>query len=162
MITSTRDNTRRNRNIGAKKQGCGRNNYLNIPQPSDTSKFFYERFQEASVEYIQIHDKEISVITEKLNAGFYYSFTAQEAQIVLNSLPYEDLQNFGVLVFRQPKKKELSSSPVWGRLIYSFAFKDDLLPAIIIESVKNLRTYSFPKKQSPQCHLEFELLKKMA
>ena len=70
MIAQGRDNTKRNKNIGTKKQGHGQDNRLTIPQPSDTSKYFYERFQEASVEYIQVHGREIPVIIEKLNDGF--------------------------------------------------------------------------------------------
>ncbi len=154
------DNTKRNRNIGTAKQGYGRNNKFSIPQPSDTGLYFYERLQGISIEIIKVHGKNITVILEDLNKDFYYSFSPEEAQQILNNLPEEDLIGLGYLIFRQPKRKELILSRAWGRLIYSFEFQNVRSPAIIMEAIENTLTLSFPKKQSVELNLEFELLKK--
>ena len=153
------DNTKRNRNIGTAKQGYGRNSKFSIPQPSDTGLYFYERLQGISIETIKVHGKNITVILEDLNKDFYYSFSPEEAQQILNNLPEEDLIGLGYLIFRQPKRKELILSRAWGRLIYSFEFQNVRLPAIIMEAIENTVTLSFPKKQSVELNLEFELLK---
>ena len=101
----------------------------------------------------------IPVIVEELKEGYYYSCTEQDVERMLNHTPAEDLQAFGVIVFRKPKRKESLLSPVWGRLIYSFEFKDNHRPAIIIEAMPRWNTLHFPKKQSVDDKLEFELLK---
>ena len=67
MKTSARNQTRRNRNIGTCKQGHGKNNSFTIPQPADTLKYFYERFDDAHTETIIVHNKQLPVIVEKLN-----------------------------------------------------------------------------------------------
>ena len=159
MNRSVRNPTKRNRNIGTSKQGHGLDNELSIPQPSDTLKFFYERFIEAETSTISVHDRELPVVVEKLKEGFFYSCTPADAELVLNQLPEEDLEGFGLLIFRQPKKKEQILSSVWGRLIYSVEFKDDYLPSIILEATPNYKKFTFPKKQTPDLKREFELLK---
>lgn len=154
------DNTKRNRNIGTAKQGHGQNNMLSIPQPWDTTKFFYERFQGVNLETIIVHGRELTVVIEDLSEGYYYSFSAKEAEIILDNLPKKDLVDFGLLIFRQPKKKERILSSVWGRLIYSYEFRGEYLPAIIIEATPENKDFTFPKKQSVERRQEFELLKK--
>ena len=79
---------------------------------------------------------------------------------MLNHLPEKDLEGFGVLIFRQPKKKELIHSSVWGRLIYSIEYKDDYLPSIILEAIPRRTEHHFTKKQTVDQTNEFELLKK--
>ena len=87
MKISGRDQTKRNRNIGTSKQGHGKDDTFAIPQPADTSKFFYERFEDAQTEIVTIHNKEIPVIVETLKKGFYYSCTPKDVALLLNSLP---------------------------------------------------------------------------
>lgn len=158
MNHTPRDPRRRNKNIGTAKQGFGQNNNLTIPQPLDTLKTFYERFTSVEMVSITVHSTKIPVIIEELKEGFYYSCTPYDVERILNHLPEEDLMDFGVLIFRQPKKKEQILSSVWGRLIYSFEYKDDYYPAIIIEAVDNIDHLSFPKKQSVHEKNEFNLL----
>ncbi len=149
---------KRNRNIGTTKQGHSRDNELTIPQPTDTLRSFYERFDGAQTSTFSLHGREIPVISENLKEGFYYSCTPADVEHILNHLPAEDLAEFGMVIFRQPKKKERILSPVWGRLIYSVEFKNDYYPAIILEALPDTGEYSFPKKQTPEDKKEFELL----
>lgn len=151
--------TRRNRNIGTAKQGHGQNNKLTIPQPRDTSRCFYERLDAPKKEEIVVHGSKIQVVTEKLKNGFSYSCTPSDVKRILNRLPKEDLEGLEYIVFRQPKKKESILSAVWGRLIYYFEFEGDYGPAIIIEATPAWKTFTYPKKQSVDETLEFELLK---
>lgn len=152
--------TRRNRNIGTAKQGHGQNNKLTIPQPWDTSRLFYERIDTPRKEEIVVHGHKIQVVTEKLKNGFSYSCTPNDVSRILNHLPKEDLGELRYIVFRQPKKKESILCPVWGRLVYFFEFEGDYGPAIIIEATPARMTFTYPKKQSVDETLEFELLKK--
>jgi hypothetical protein len=157
MKNPCQDKIKRNRNIGTSKQGHGQNNTFSIPQPWDTSKYFYERFQGINVDTIIVHGREITVVIEDLSVGYYYSFTPKEAQLVLDNLPKKDLISFGLLIFRQPKKKERILSSVWGRLVYSYEFRGDYLP-VIIEATPENKNFTFPKKQSVDRRQEFELL----
>ena len=154
-----RNPTRRNRNIGTSKQGYGQDNKLRIPQPWDTCLTYYERLSNYEKFTLKVHGKELLFVVEQLNSQFYYSCTAGDAQKVLNAIPKNDLQDLGLIVFRQPKKKERILSPVWGRLIYSMEFEEKFYPAIIIEAFPKINEFKFPKKQSVDSKLEFELLK---
>ncbi len=150
--------TRRNRNIGISKQGYGKDNVLSIPQPADTLQDFYERFDEAEIHTISIRNTEIPVAVEQVKKGYFYSCTPADVQRILHQLPEHDLEGFGMIIFRQPKKKEVILSSVWGRLIYSLEFRHDYCPAIILEATPTITHYSYPKKQSVEEQREFELL----
>lgn len=150
---------RRNRNIGTAKQGYGQDNKLTIAQPSDTLLSFYERLNNPQKSSITVHNKSITVLIEELHPDYFYSFTPQEAEELFNALPREDFEDFGLLIFRQAKKKEQTLNPVWGRLIYSYEYHDELFPAIIIESCrKSWSKFYWPKKQCLDDKREFELL----
>ncbi len=159
-MNNVRNPIRRNRNIGTSRQGHGQNNKLAIPQPCDTFLWFYERLDSPKRLDIIVHGVKIRVLVELLKKGYSYSCTPHDVQRILNSIPKEDLEDIGYIVFRQPKKKEAILSSVWGRLIYCFEFEGIYGPAIIIEATPEWRTYSYPKKQSVDQALEFELLKK--
>ena len=137
--------TRRNRNIGTSQQGHGNNNILDIPQPADTVKDFNERFESAEVSMFTLHRREIPVIVEQLKHEYFYPCTPADVLRILQYLPESDLEGFGVVIFRQPKQKEVILSSVWGRLLYSFAFKDDYYPALILEAMSPITTYRYPK-----------------
>lgn len=158
MKSSTWNPTKRNRNIGTSKQGHGQNNKLLIPQPFDTSKLFYERFNKPEINSIHVHGREIPVIVEQLNINHYYSCTPADVAVILDHLPQIDLEEFGVLVFRQPKKKEQILSPVWGRLIYSFEFRNKYYPAIILEALPYKKKLKFTKRQTTELEKEFNHL----
>lgn len=151
--------TRRNRNIGTSKQGHGTDNKLSIPQPSDTLKNFYERFDDVEIQTIKVHKRDIPVIIEKLKEGYFYSCTPTDVEHILNQLPLEDLIDLGLIIFRQSKKKEEIISPVWGRLVYSMEFKGDYYPAIILEAVPITFQFKYPLKQSVEKSQEFDLLR---
>ena len=155
-----RNPTRRNRNIGTSKQGYGQSNELTIPQPCDTDLYFYERMESPVKEEMTVQGLRIQVVIETLKEGYFYSCTPGDVEKILNHVPWKDFENFGYIVFRQPKKKEIILSSVWGRLVYSFDFEGSRGPAIIIEAIPNWQTFSYPKKQSVEEALEFELLKK--
>lgn len=152
--------TRRNRNIGTAKQGYGQDNKMCIPQPWDTDLTFYERLTKYEKYSIKAYGKKITVVVEELTKGFYYSCTGHDVERILNFLPDQDIKGLGLIVFRQPKKKERILSSVWGRLIYCMKFEKKYSPAIIIEAFPECDVYEFSKKQSVDSKQEFELLKK--
>jgi hypothetical protein len=150
---------RRNRNIGTSKQGHGKNNEFTIPQPADTLKYYYERFVEPEIKTIAVHGRDIPVVVEQLKNGYFYSCSPADVEYLLNQLPEKDLNGFGLLIFRQPKKKEVILSSVWGRLIYSVEFSGEYYPSIILEATPCKNELKFTKKQSVDEKREFELLK---
>lgn len=150
--------TKRNRNIGTSKQGYGSDNEFATPQPADTLLYYYERYEKAETSLIHSHGKDIPVIVEDLKKDYHYSCTAKDVERILNHLPEEDLHEFGLLIFRQPKRKEEILCPVWGRLVYSLEYKDDFYPAIIIEATPEQMKLRHPKKQTVGGKLKFNLL----
>lgn len=44
------------------------------------------------------------------------------------------------MIYRQPKRKEEILSPVWDRLIYSYDYKNEYYPAIILDAIDYKRS----------------------
>jgi hypothetical protein len=153
-----RQPARRNRNIGTSKQGHGQDNRLVIPWPASSLAFFYERLTAYEVKEIGVRGRKLPVIIEKLKRGYFHSCSAADVETVLRALPPGDVAGLGFIVFRQPKKKELALNPAWGRLVYSYDFRNEYAPAIILEAVEKRFQYRFPKRQTLDARREFELL----
>ncbi len=150
---------RRNRNIGTSKQGHGRNNKLVIPYPCTVSKTFYERLDEYEKIVRIINDHEFTFVIEKTREGCQHACTINDVECIVKSIPAEDYGNLSLIIFRQPKRKEVILSPVWGRLIYSYEFENDFQPAIIIEAVDYSKKLKWPTKLSIESQKELERLK---
>jgi hypothetical protein len=127
--------TRRNRNIGSAKQGHGQSNRLIIPSPCTSSKTFYERLENYEKTEIKINGHDFLFIVEQTRQNCRHACSIADLTRVIENIPLQDYGELRLIVLRQPKRKEELLSRAWGRLIYSYEFENDFLPAVIIEAV---------------------------
>ncbi|MCB5425061.1 hypothetical protein H0274_07325 [Altererythrobacter sp. CC-YST694] len=117
IMHSHRNPTRRNRNIGTAKQGHGQNNALVIPSRSD-GLYWLDRISDHRVEDRVIADRKVRFIIETNTLDCFHPCTVYDVLRVLEALPQSDWAGLQTFVFRQPTRKQLILSPVWGRLLY--------------------------------------------
>ncbi len=156
-----RNPTRRNRNIGTAKQGHGQNNQLAIPWPAVTSKTFYERLDRYQVIQREIKGQQFTFVVENTRKQSFHACTIDDICKVLTEIPIADFGELELIVLRQPKRKEETLNPVWGRLIYSYEFENDYYqPTIILEAFDLTKKFKWGKKLSLAAQQELERLKK--
>jgi hypothetical protein len=154
-----RDATRRNRNIGTSKQGHGKDNELTIPQPALILKSFYERLDNYKKIPKTIKGHDFLFVVEQTRDSSEYACSINDITRVIENIPTKDYGDLKLIVLRQPKRKEETLSPVWGRLIYSYEFENDYFPAIIIEAMDFERKFKWTKKLSVESQRELERLR---
>ncbi|MCB0515307.1 MAG: hypothetical protein R2798_12220 [Chitinophagales bacterium] len=155
-----RNPTRRNRNIGTKKQGYGQDNELTIPEPVITLKSFYERHGNYKKEKRIINGHEFILVTEQTRETSKHACTIDDIEKMISNIPVKDYGKLKFIILRQPKRKEENLSSVWGRLVYSYEFEDNYFPAIIIEANDYSKSFKWSKKLSPDTQDELERLRK--
>jgi hypothetical protein len=156
-----RNNTRRNRNIGTVKQGYGQNNRLTIPDPyflNGGYRDFTERLTHYKKFSRTINRHEFTFVMEKLRVDCYHACTVDDVAFMLAHIPSSDYGDLRLIVFRQPKRKEEILSSAWGRLVYSYEFEGDLVPAILLEAINREWVLKWPKNLSVDKRNEFERL----
>lgn len=151
--------TRRNRNIGTKKQGHGQDNEMTISQPAISLKSFYERLDNYEKEKRTINGHEFLFVTEQTRETSKHACTVDDIEKIISSIPSKDYGELKLVILRQPKRKEETLSPVWGRLIYSYEFERDYLPAVIIEAIDYSKSFKWSKKLSPDAQHELDRLR---
>lgn len=159
MKKGMRDSTRRNRNIGTAKQGHGRNNKLTIAQPCGVSKYFYERLDEYTKTKKRINGHEFVFIVEKTRETSSHSCSIEDIETIIEQIPKSDYGDLRFIVLRQPKRKEETLFPTWGRLIYVYEFEDEYFPAIIIDAVDFTNKFKWRNKLTLEQQKELERLK---
>lgn len=151
--------TRRNRNIGTAKQGHGQNNKLTIPEPCGILKSFYERLVDYTKVNKTINGHEFLFIIEQTRETSKHSCSIKDIVTIIEQIPKNDYGNLKFIVLRQPKRKEETLSPTWGRLIYSYEFENEFFPAIIIDAVDFTKQFKWTNKLSIDSQKELERLK---
>jgi hypothetical protein len=154
-----RDATRRNRNIGTSKQGQGKDNKLTIPMPAVTLRSFYERLGNYKKFPKTINGHDFLFIVEETRESSGHACTINDISIIIENIPNKDYGDLKLIVLRQPKRKEETLSPVWGRFIYSYEFEGNYFPAIIIEAVDFNRKFKWTKKLSADSRRELQRLR---
>ncbi len=154
-----RDATRRNRNIGTSKQGYGKDNELTIPQPALILKSFYERLDNYKKITKTINGHDFLFIIEQTRETSEHACSVNDISKIIENIPGNDYGDLKLIVLRQPKRKEETLSPVWGRLIYSYEFEGDYYPAIIIEAMDFSRKFKWTKKLSVESQRELDRLR---
>lgn len=150
---------RRNRNIGTAKQGHGRNNRLVIPQPADSEQAFYERLERYRKVPRTILGKSFLFVVEETRPECVHACTVDDLTDVLARIPLEPLGELRLIVLRQPKRKEVILSSVWGRLQYGYEFEGATQPAIILEAIKPGDPFRWRKKLSLDEKAEIQRLR---
>lgn len=157
-----RNNIRRSRNIGTPKQGYGQNNRMIIPEPLYKKDFrsFYERLEKYEKYEKIINGHSFTFIIEDTIESFHHACSIGDVIRIIENIPPEDYGEMKYIIFRQPKRKEVILSSVWGRLIYSYKFEDNYYPAIILEAFSDIDKIIRTKRLSLFERKEFERLKK--
>ncbi len=151
--------TRRNRNIGTAKQGYGKDNELVVPYPAVEMKSFFERLSEYKAVTKEIKGHAFKFIVETTRKNSFHACTIEDIEQILIQIPKEDYGDLELIILRQPTRKEENLKSVWGRLIYSYEFENDYLPAVIIEAVDLDKTFKWTKKLSVDSQKELERLR---
>jgi len=149
---------KRNRNIGTAKQGHGKCNKLVIPWPAAVEKDFYERIESYTKIKRTINGNEFTLVIEKTRNEIIHACSVNDVFQMVSYICREDYGELKLIVLRQPKRKEELLCPVWGRLVYSYEFEGDYLPALIIESINTKKRYKRSKKMSIHDKREFNNL----
>lgn len=158
-MRKTWDPTRRNKNIGTKKAGHGRNNKMVIPKRFRDSRAFWEQLNDYIATTRIVNENEIKFFIEPTINNYKYHCTIDDIAYLLTFVPYEDVGILDLIVFRQPKNKEQILSPVWGRVDFCMDIGKEFYTAIIIEAVDISKPIYWDKSLSPSQMIELERLR---
>lgn len=150
--------SRRNRNIGTKKQGHGQANKLTIPHSADL-KAFYERLVKYTKQVVTINGNEFLFVVEQTRPDSQHACSIEDITRIMAHIPPADCENLKFIILRQPKRKETILSPVWGRLMYSYEFENNYGPAIILEAADYRKKLKWSRSAGVDSQKEIERLK---
>ncbi|MGQ0843497.1 MAG: ImmA/IrrE family metallo-endopeptidase [Sporichthyaceae bacterium] len=150
--------SRRNRNIGTAKSGHGRDNRLTIPERWSDDRVFWERLRDPVVVRRSDDETDFVVLVEPVLDGFTHCCTPDDVFAVADMIPVDDLDDLRLFVLRQPTRKQLVLSSVWGRMAY-FADLGRLSgPAVYLEAQELGRPSRERRSMSVDERREFERL----
>lgn len=153
-----RNPTRRNRNIGTKKQGHGQDNRLVIPHPGWTSCQFQERLKDPVQVARDVEGQPFRFFVEPPRNGFKHSCTIDDVCKLLSYIPVQDREPITSVVFRQPTAKEEILAGVWGRLLYWSVPLGG--PTIFLESITDPGSLRWSRSFKPGAYIELERMRR--
>ncbi|MDO8897945.1 MAG: hypothetical protein Q7V19_09875 [Bacteroidales bacterium] len=136
-----------------------KDNEFTIPQPSVTLKSYYERLSNYEKEKRTINGHEFLFVTEQTRKSSKHACTVNDLEKIIDNIPQSDYGKLRLIVLRQPKKKEETLSPVWGRLVFTYSFEESYSPAIIIEAIDFSQSFKWAKGLSTNNRKELERLR---
>jgi hypothetical protein len=157
--------SRRNRNIGTAKSGHGQNNRLTIPAVAHGEYVYWERIEDAQVVCRVISGRALKVFVQPTRSDCVHVCTVEDITRLMSQIPVSDWEGLDAIVLRQPRRKEQTLAPVWGRLSYAADLVNQRRqvlysgPAIIIEAVNPTALVKFGKSLSGDGMVELERLK---
>jgi hypothetical protein len=98
---------RRNKNIGTKATGHGKDNKMVIPNRIRNSSAFWENLNSYVTTTRIVNENEIRFIVELTNNNYKYHCTIDDIAYLLSFVPEDDIGILDLIVFRQPKNKEV-------------------------------------------------------
>jgi hypothetical protein len=156
--------SRRNRNIGTAKSGHGQNNRMTIPKIGRGEYAYWESIEGAREVDRIISGRVLKFFVQPTLVDCVHACTVADIARLMAHVPLDDWEDLGAVVLRQPRRKEQTLAPVWGRLSYAA----DLVnrrgqvryrgPAIIIEAVKPAKPLEFGRSLSPDDKAELDRL----
>ena len=159
-MQSGQNPTRRNRNIGTAKQGHGQNNRQGIPKSWPDDRIFWEVLNNPiAINRTIGEDIDLTFLVEPPRPDCFYPCTVEDICILLELVPEEDLQGIELIIFRQPTRKQMLISSVWGRFIY-YATPGGAYSgtAICIEAHNLAERFRWPTKLALEDQQELERL----
>ena len=152
--------TRRNRNIGTKKQGYKRQSRFDIPWSWHDWRMFYEKLTEYKKVKRSINGYDFTFIVEKTKKGYFHACTIDDLEYLLHYIPSVYYQDLRTIILRQPKKKEVIFSPLWGALVWYYQLDSEKPGSVILlESLKQNGKMFWPKKSSVDDQKELHRLR---
>lgn len=133
MVGAVRNPARRSKKIGTAAQGFKKRNRFAIPDRVDG--LFYESLVAPIAISCVLSQHKFTVLVEPPQDGFHYYLSVSDIIEVLKLIPEVDRVDIGVIVLRQPKRKERIFSPVWGRMAYWAEFGKHEGVSIVIEAI---------------------------
>ena len=124
----------RNRNIGTPKQGHGQDNRLVIPKSWPDDRVFWEVLNHPVAIPRIVGNCELTILVEPPRPKCFYPCTIDDVSSVLALVPQADLAGIGLIIFRQPTRKQAQISTVWGRFLPDAAPGPDSGTAICLEA----------------------------
>ncbi len=158
-MRSTWNPARRNKNIGTKKSGHGKDNKMVIPNRFRDSRAFWEHLNGYEATTRIINDNEINFFVEPTINNYKYHCTIDDIEYLLSFVPEDDIGILDLIVFRQPKSKEQIISPAWGRMDFRMDIGKDFYTAVIIEAIDIEKHFYWEKSLSPSQSIELEKLR---
>lgn len=153
--------TRRNRNIGTNRSGCGQDNRFVIPDHrSETWRYraFWEKLEDPIAVTRDVQGMKVRVFVEPTLDGFFHACTVDDVCEVLRHVPPADLQYISVFVLRQPKRKEQRLSSVWGRMAYATSLRKYSGPSVYVEAQAPQVPLKWPRSLTPAARDELDRL----
>jgi hypothetical protein len=158
-MTSGRNPTRRNRNIGTAKQGHGQGNRIKIPASRHDDRLFYEKMDDAVAVERTIGDWGITFLVQPVIAGFRHACTIDDICHLLAHVPAGDLIGIDLFLLRQPTRKQQSLRPSWGRLAYYADTGKHRGRAIFLDAQQPGKSYRWSRSLTPEDAAEFDRLR---
>lgn len=120
---------------------------------------YQERIKPEFVEKAQIGDYDVAILYEKPRPGFTYGCAPKDVVHLLSNAPDGDCDMIDLIVFRQPTRKQIQQSSVWGRLQYLAIIGDHIGPAILLEAQEVGMSNKRKRKMSLDEQAEFQRLR---
>ena len=150
--------TRRNRNIGAPKQGRSQDNRLVIPKSWPDDRGFWDVLNHPVAIPRLVGNCQLTFLVEPPRSECFYPCTIDDVSLALALAPQADLTGIELIIFRQPTRKQAQISSVWGR------FLPDATPgaysgtAICLEAFDLSQRLSWPLSLDPDDRRELARL----
>src|SRR5262245_48084195 len=152
------DARKRNRNIGTSKHGHGRDNRLVIPRGIHDDRIFWSKLIDPVAVPRSVGGCRLTFLVEPTFPNFLHACTVDDICYVLGGVPQEHLREIELILLRQPKRKEVILSPVWGRFIYYADTGEYSGTAICLEAQNPQDDFLWGKSLSPEDQVELQQL----
>lgn len=106
-----------------------------MPWPTWNPRLPEDSWKAEAIEEHHVHGQTITVVSEQLRKGSVYPCAPTEACAVLECLPAADIAGIGLVVLRQPTRKQDILIPAWGRMHWCVEFRGYTGPAIALDAV---------------------------
>ena len=127
--------TRRNRHAGTGAHGHGDDNRLVIPDGTRGQLDFTERLPGAVRVTRPVGLRDLVFWVQPPALGCFHPCTVDDIAQLLNGLPADERNALGMVVLRQPTRKQRVLRPVWGRAVFAFRPPQGAdAPAVVLDA----------------------------
>ena len=156
--------TRRNRNIGTERAGCGQDNRNVIPW--ENGSFPWTRLDNPRVTYIEVHGQTVPLVVEKTREKSHHACQPQQIAQVLDRLPAlhvagnDDIPGIGGVVLKQATRRQETLRPVWATLRYWADFGPIDGPTIYLYAMETPSVVRWNRSLTPDDAAELAVLRR--